>query len=62
MAEGAPLLREYAPKVHRGFESHCLRQYKPFFGVIKPMFELCNILTHRELITNRNMTKGLFCF
>ena len=25
-AEGAPLLREYVPKAHRGFESHCLRQ------------------------------------
>ena len=24
-AEGAPLLREYVPKAHRGFESHCLR-------------------------------------
>ena len=26
MAEGAPLLREYGPKAHRGFESHRLRQ------------------------------------
>ncbi|MEY2995087.1 MAG: hypothetical protein RL357_2022, partial [Pseudomonadota bacterium] len=25
-AEGAPLLREYGPKAHRGFESHRLRQ------------------------------------
>ncbi len=24
-AEGAPLLREYVLKAHRGFESHCLR-------------------------------------
>lgn len=26
MVEGAPLLREYGPKVHRGFESLSLRQ------------------------------------
>jgi hypothetical protein len=26
VAEGAPLLREYVPKVHRGFESLRLRQ------------------------------------
>ena len=26
MAEGAPLLREYVPKAHRGFESLRLRQ------------------------------------
>jgi hypothetical protein len=26
VAEGAPLLREYVPKAHRGFESHRLRQ------------------------------------
>ena len=27
MAEGAPLLREYGSKAHRGFESLSLRQY-----------------------------------
>jgi hypothetical protein len=27
VVEGAPLLREYGPKVHRGFESLSLRQY-----------------------------------
>ena len=32
-AEGAPLLREYVPKAHRGFESHCLRHsYKKFYN------------------------------
>ena len=29
VAEGAPLLREYGPKAHRGFESHRLRQDVP---------------------------------
>ncbi len=28
MAEGAPLLREYGSKAHRGFESLSLRQIK----------------------------------
>ena len=28
MVEGAPLLRAYGPKAHRGFESLSLRQYK----------------------------------
>ena len=36
MAEGAPLLREYGLKAHRGFESLPLRQKTraigPFFG------------------------------
>lgn len=26
VVEGAPLLREYGPKAHRGFESHSLRR------------------------------------
>lgn len=34
MAEGAPLLREYAPKAHRGFESLRLRQPVDVVGVL----------------------------
>ena len=36
MAEGAPLLREYGPKAHRGFESHRLRQLSSLYGPLGP--------------------------
>jgi hypothetical protein len=34
-AEGAPLLREYGPKAHRGFESRPLRHLKLNSGAVK---------------------------
>ena len=34
-AEGAPLLREYGPKAHRGFESRPLRRLKLDSGAVK---------------------------
>ena len=34
MAEGAPLLREYVPKAHRGFESLRLRQSSPIYWLL----------------------------
>ncbi len=44
MAEGAPLLREYVPKAHRGFESLRLRQSLHSCGLVSSLGSSADVL------------------